>query len=367
MAGALKVALVGCGKIADGHAEQIGKLPELARLVAVCDSEPLMAERLAQSAGGLRHYHDYEGMLERERPDVVHVTSPPESHFRLATLAIDAGAHVYVEKPLTTSRGDDVALVARARAADRKLTVGYTYLYDPPARIVRELCAAGAIGTPVHAESIYGYDLAGAFGQALLRDPRHWVHRRASGLVHNNVDHLLNKLGALFDDDEPAIAALGYRLADARHGDRRDALVDELRVTLHGGGMSAMGMFSCHARPVMHRLTVHGTRDTVTADWLARTVTLARGRDLPSALGRMLPAFEQAARFFRAGASNVAAFARSELGYFAGLEELIRRFYRSIADGVELPISYRDILWVSRAVHEVTRQLEAGGALREVA
>ena len=43
----LKVAIVGCGRIADGHMEQIRRLPGLARVVAACDREPLMAEQLA--------------------------------------------------------------------------------------------------------------------------------------------------------------------------------------------------------------------------------------------------------------------------------------------------------------------------------
>ncbi len=363
----MKIALVGCGKIADGHVEQIRKLPHLGRVVAVCDSEPLMAEQLGARFNIERRYGDYQRMLERERPDVVHVTAPPAAHRKLADLAIDAGAHVYVEKPLTMSRTDDLALVAHARAAGKKLTVGYTYLYDPPARALRELLDAGVIGKPVHAESVYGYDLAGAFGQAIVKDRHHWVHGLRGGLIHNNVDHLLNKLPELFVDDEPAIVAFGSRLGERRYGDARDDMLDELRVSIHGHGLRAGGIALCHARPVMHRLTVFGTRDTVSVDWLARTVTLSAGRQLPSALGRMLPAFEQAARFFREGAKNALAFARSELGYFAGLEELIRRFYLSILEGSDPPIPYRDILWVSRAVDEVTRQLEARSEKREVA
>ena len=48
----LKVALVGCGKIEDGHIEEIRKMPERARVVAVCDLEPLMAEQIS----GLRQW-----------------------------------------------------------------------------------------------------------------------------------------------------------------------------------------------------------------------------------------------------------------------------------------------------------------------
>jgi predicted dehydrogenase len=357
----MRVALVGCGKIADGHAEQIAKLPHLARLTAVCDSEPLMAEQLAARFSIPHYYADFRRMLERERPDVVHVTTPPASHRALAELALDAGCHVYVEKPLTESLADDVALITKARASGKKLAVGYTYLYDPPALALRRMLSEGVLGEVVHVDSVYGYDLGGSYGQAMLRDPEHWVRRLRGGLAHNNIDHLLNKVAELVEDDGPSIVALGNSLAQPE-------MIDELSVSIRGARVTAHALFSCHARPVMHRLTVYGTRDTVGLDFLARTVTLAGGRRLPSALGRLWPAFEQGARLWREGLRNAAAFARSEMHYFAGLEELIRRFYESICNGTEPPIPYRHILWVSRAVDEVMRQLaEAPAGKREVA
>src|SRR5947209_14741225 len=72
----LRVAIVGCGKIADGHVETIRHIAG-ARVVAVCDLEPLMAEQLAVRYGVPGFYGDFTQLLERERPDVVHITTPP--------------------------------------------------------------------------------------------------------------------------------------------------------------------------------------------------------------------------------------------------------------------------------------------------
>ena len=79
----LKVAIVGCGKIADGHIEEIQKMPAAARVVAVADLELLMAEQIATRYGIPAFYDDLDRLLEKERPDVVHITTPPPSHFRL--------------------------------------------------------------------------------------------------------------------------------------------------------------------------------------------------------------------------------------------------------------------------------------------
>src|ERR1043165_332071 len=63
----LKVAVVGCGKIADGHVEEIQKMPERARVVAVCDREILLAEQIAVRYGIAGRYDRFEELLDREK------------------------------------------------------------------------------------------------------------------------------------------------------------------------------------------------------------------------------------------------------------------------------------------------------------
>jgi len=358
----LKIAIVGCGKIADGHIEEIQKMPDRARVVAVCDLELLMAEQIAVRYGVPAHYDAFERLLEVERPDVVHITTPPQSHLFLARKAIEAGCHVYVEKPIAMTHDDARALVGIATEAGKKLTVGWEYLFDPPAVELRERVARGEIGEPVHVESCFGYNLSGPFGAALLGDGNHWVHRLPGKLFHNNIDHLLNKVLEFMDDDAPAVTAFGYALREKRFGDARDDMLDELRVVLRGKKVSAYGTFSSHARPAGHFLRVYGTKNTAHADFWMRTVTLDAYAKLPSAIGRVTPAFEQAFEFFREGGKNVAQFARSDFHFFSGLNLLIRRFYESITDGTPLPISYRDILRVTAMMDEVFRQVPQGRA-----
>jgi predicted dehydrogenase len=353
----LKVAIVGCGKIADGHVEEIQKMPEVARVTAVCDLELLMAEQLATRYGIAAHYDSFERMLAVERPDVVHITTPPASHLPLALHAMDAGCHVYVEKPLTPTAADTRRLVQRAQASGKKLTVGYTYLFDPPALAMRELVRSEVLGDPVHVESFYGYDLSGAFGAALLADAGHWVHRLPGKLLHNNIDHLFNKMVEFIDDDRPEIIARGYVRRAARFGDERDRMHDELRVMVHGERVSAYGTFSAHVRPGTHMCRVYGTRNTASVDYLARTVTLESTSSLPSAVGRLVPAFERALQLAREGARNVIRFARSDFHFFAGLNHLIAAYYRSITLDEPPPIAYRDMVRIAVMMDDVFAQL----------
>jgi predicted dehydrogenase len=357
----LKVAIVGCGKIADGHIEEIQKMPDVATVVAVCDLELLMAEQIAVRYGIGRHYDDFERLLEAERPDVVHITTPPQSHLALARRAIDAGAHVYVEKPLTMSYEDSKRLCAYAEQANKKLTIGYSYLFDPPALAMRELVAEGALGEPIHIESFYGYNLAGPFGAAILGDGAHWVHRLPGKLFHNNIDHLLYKVPEFLDDETPKIIATGYIRRKERFGDARDTMLDELRVMIQGERTSVYGTFSSHIKPAGHFARVYGTKNTINVDYVMRTVTLEAQTTLPSAIGRLVPAFEQGMAYLREGGKNLVSFARSDFHYFSGLNRLFAMYYESIRTGGPPPISTRDILRIAWMMDEIFRQVPQHG------
>src|SRR5271166_1136286 len=101
----LKVAIIGCGKIADDHASQIQRIKGC-QIVAVCDTEPLMARQLYERFSVKRYFTDLTELLIEARPDVVHVTTPPHSHFEIAKLSLELGCHTYVEKPFTLCESD---------------------------------------------------------------------------------------------------------------------------------------------------------------------------------------------------------------------------------------------------------------------
>ena len=76
----LKVAVVGSGKIADDHASQIQRIKGC-EIVGVCDNEPLMARQFYERFPVKQHFSDIHELLSEAQPDVVHVCTPPQSHF----------------------------------------------------------------------------------------------------------------------------------------------------------------------------------------------------------------------------------------------------------------------------------------------
>ena len=357
----LKIAIVGCGKIADGHVEEIQKL-DSAEVTSVCDLEPLMAEQLAVRYGIPRHYGSFDDLLAHDKPDVVHITTPPQSHLALARQALAAGCHICVEKPLGVTHEQTCALLDAVEASGKKLTVGYWPNFDPPALALRGMLEEGVLGDPVHAESFVGYNLSGAFGAALLGDPGHWVHRLPGKLFQNIIDHVVNKLTLLIPEDTVEVKAIAYKRRPEVTGTTADHLLDELRFLIKGTKATGLGNFSSHIRPAGHILRVYGTRNSATFDFVTRSITFETDATLPSAIGRVLPPFTQSWAHFKEGSRNVVRFLKSDYQYFAGMNYLLTEFYRSIRDDTAPPVSIDEMRRVSAVMDQIFRQVAQGEA-----
>jgi predicted dehydrogenase len=352
----LRVGIVGCGKIADGHAEVLKFLPG-AKLVAVCDREILLAEQLAVRTGVPQWYDDLGAMLAAEQLDVVHITTPPAVHLALTRQCVAAGAHVFLEKPLALTAADSAALIEAVENSGRRMSINYWPNFDPPAMEFKKMLAQDAIGDVVHVEAFIGYDLSGAYGQALMGDPGHWVNRLPGKLFQNMMDHIFNRIVPLFPHGEPEIHAFAYKRRATVMGNETDKLLDELRVVMKSGGVSAYGTLCSHARPIANSLKVFGTKNTVEVDFNLRTVILAGSQSYPSSVGRLFPPFQMAGRYIAEGRRNIGAFRRSEFQFFAGMSRLLELFYASLRTGGTLPISYEEMLSVAQVMDEVIAQV----------
>ena len=94
------------------------------------------------------------------RLDVVHITTPPQSHYSLAKQCLESGSHVYLEKPFTITAGEAESLIRLAERRDLKITAGHNLQFTPETLEMRQLLAQGFLGgKPVHLESHFSYDL----------------------------------------------------------------------------------------------------------------------------------------------------------------------------------------------------------------
>ena len=139
----IKFLLVGCGRIAQRHAEHIEKF---GKLTAVCDIDLIKAETLAKIYG-VPYYTDIEIMLQREKEaDVVSVCSPNGLHAIHSIQALQSGFHVLCEKPMAISSLDCGKMIQAAEKANKRLFAIKQNRFNPPVAAVKKLIEEGRLG-----------------------------------------------------------------------------------------------------------------------------------------------------------------------------------------------------------------------------
>jgi predicted dehydrogenase len=337
----VKIAIVGCGQIADAHLQELARIPD-AHVVAVCDRFPDLAYQAARRFGVPKWGTSLTDLLKADAPDIVHVTTPPASHFALVRECLRAGVHVYVEKPFTVNGQEAEELVEIAEARRLLICLGHDQLLDPIWVACRQLVAAKAIGDVVHIDATQGYDLDGPFGMVLMSDRDHWVHRLPGGLFQNVMSHAVARIADLMPDDRPRVEAQWFST-------RSDAPVaTELRASLYGESASATLVFSSAARPVQRVTRILGSRGSIEVDMDARLIRRFFKSSWPGAFGKMQAPLLDLSESWTNVRSNIRRLRRSDLHYFEGMHATFRAFISSVSTGSAPPVSHADALRVTR-------------------
>jgi predicted dehydrogenase len=178
----IRLAFLGCGKIAKAHAKRLRKhRADVA--VGFASREAARADAFAKECGGAS-FGTYEQALASADVDAVAIVTPPDSHKDLALRALAAGKHVVLEKPPVPRAADFTPIAEAAAAAGKQVFVAENYQYKPLLRRIRGLLADGAIGDVlfVHVNAIKHQGATGwraSYG-ALYEGGIHWVDFMAS-------------------------------------------------------------------------------------------------------------------------------------------------------------------------------------------
>jgi predicted dehydrogenase len=358
----LRIAIIGCGKIADDHAAQLRRVAGCL-LVGACDRERLMAGQLCDRFGIPQAYDDAARMLEATRPDIVHVTTPPGSHHRLGRLCLDAGAHVYMEKPFAVTVEETADLLAHAERCRRKITVGHDLQFSHAMRRARRLIRGGYLGgKPLHMESTYCYDLGDPrYARALLADKGHWIRELPGKLLHNIISHGIARIAEHMVSDAPEVHAFGH-VSQTLRDLGEDGIVDELRAVIRDAdGATAYFTFSSQMQPSLNQFRVYGNRNGLLVDEDEQTVIRLRGPRFKSYAGKFLPPLLQAGQYVGNLAGNAGRFLANDFHMKSGMKHLIEGFQAAVRDEAPVPIPYREILLTARIMADIFARTGAGG------
>jgi predicted dehydrogenase len=353
----IKVAIVGCGKQADAHAAPIQEIPNC-ELVAACDRDELMAKQLHERFRVREYFSDVRKMLDNTRPHIVHITTPPQSHLELGKLCLDAGCHVFFEKPFTLNSGQASELLNLATEKQLKITVGHNNQFNHVSRRMRELIKQGYLGgAPVHIESVWCYDLTDKiFAKALLGDKNHWVRQLPGKLLHNIISHGISRIAEFLKTDSPRVVTHGF-YSPFLMSNNETEIMDELRVIISDNeNTTAYFTFSSQIYPRIQKFRVYGSKNSLVIDDMQQTL-IKMSNNYTYYLNHVIPSVLYAKQYVSNAVHNVGKFIKRDFHFESGRKFLIESFYRSVQEDAPLPISYREILLTSKIMDSIFEQI----------
>lgn len=345
----IRSAVIGAGRVAQQHLACLTSLANV-QLVGVCDLSRALAESAADRFGVPAWFTDHRRMLAEAKPEVVHITTPAASHYRLAQDCLNADMHVFLEKPATVDFEQFSALKALAEARGKVLVEDYNYLFNEPVRRLLDEVKQGVLGDLVHVDVQLCLNVLDKDYHAVdpnLRSP------------------VLDLPGGVIADFLPHLASLAHAFCGAVHSVRTfwekrtlssPLPYDEFRALLRGSRATGSLVFSAHAQPDAFRITVFGTRARATADIYENRLTSARLRPGPKPLIPLFNALDEARITRRSGWRLLWRKLGSGPGAYDGLWLLVHQLYETLAAAAPPPISLADMFEVNRLVDELKKE-----------
>jgi myo-inositol 2-dehydrogenase/D-chiro-inositol 1-dehydrogenase len=256
MKGKLNVGLVGAGRIGRVHANNLAyHIPEV-DLLAVSDVAAEAARGLAADLRVPAAYEDHHAILDDENIAAVLICSSTDTHAQLIEEAAACGKHIFCEKPIALELHKIDRALAAVDAAGVKLQVGFNRRFDPNFRRVKEIVAAGQIGTP-HILRITSRDPA----------PPPIAYVKVSGGIFLDMTiHDFDMARFLMGSPVEEVFAVGGVMVDPAIGEAGD--IDTALVTLRfsSGAVGAIDNSRQAVYGYDQRVEVFGSGGCVTAD-----------------------------------------------------------------------------------------------------
>jgi 2-alkyl-3-oxoalkanoate reductase len=349
----LRAAFVGCGRISAYHLAAVRNIPGV-EIVGVCDRDDRIARECATREGIRGCFTDIEVMMREARPDVVHLLTPPRTHLELAQIAIQYGAHLYIEKPIASSEAEARRIVELAGEAGVQVCPGHSRLFDP---VFLEACRrirAGDIGRVISVRAEQGFSYEGAARSSVIP----WSYTYDWGTFDNLICHPLY-LACHFLPNPGAPQVVGHNL-----GSVREAGVEEIRVLIPSdAGIGEVSLSLCSA-PEVNRVEIVGTGGRITADWQTMTVLTTARSGLPSALSRFTANFAAAYDLTRSGVRTLTGIVTGRVKRYQGLRTIVERFYASLREGSPPPVLPEQGLLNARLMDQIKAASQAASKTR---
>lgn len=340
--------IIGCGAIAREHLAALAEIDDV-EVVAVCDLSAAKAEATADRYGVGKWYTDYEKLIAEQKPDLVHITTPPSVHFPIARTCLAAGLNVFCEKPITIDYQDFVVLKKLAVEKRCALIENHGIRFQSSAKRIQSLINSGAFGDVLEIQILLALNLFGSGSSYVDENVPHFSLVLRGGVIGDFLTHIAS-LTRLFVG--PVVE---LRTIWTKHMANSPLLADEFSGMVKGERATAYVKFSGNAQPNGFWLRVIGSKmHAETNLFEPPRFAVRRFRAGEPALMSLVDGIAEARDILL---STVAGFGRKLAGTnrYDGFRDFIAESYRSLEQPEAAPISLDEIDEVARLVDDFTK------------
>lgn len=353
----LRTGVVGGGTVSRVHLTGISRNPHT-ELAGICDIDEDRARGLAEEYA-TTPFFDLDAMLEETELDWLHLCTPVQTHLELASMAIEAGVPVQVEKPITETYAEFEQLVELATANDVPVSEVHNHAFDPAMRLAMARKADGRLGAVKGVDMIYT-------GSSNPDDPNRgaWSFDLAGGEFEEGLPHplYLTVRAGGYPRDATAI-----RATTALFGSYdRDFDYDGAQVQ-YVTGDGVLCATTVLGGTIPNRvLLIHGTATSLTVDFVSQTVEVHDRPYKESSVAKALNNLDRAGDRVAGTIANARGVLRrkrrDDWETLAGLNGHYYQFdreARALRRGEALPVPLEEARWTVRlmeAIREAARR-----------
>ncbi|WP_317931354.1 Gfo/Idh/MocA family oxidoreductase [Halioxenophilus sp. WMMB6] len=265
----VKVALIGAGKMGLSHFAIISAHPEV-EVVGVCDSAAFLTSAITNQLG-VKTFKDAKKMYKESKPDAVIISTPNSTHFELAKEALEAGVHVFLEKPLCLDPQQGKILSEIAARNNLVNQVGYHNRFIGTFQETRRLVEAGCVGEVYHIEGK-------AYGQVVIRPKtgKTWRSKKSEGggCLHDYACHVVDLMNYIYKTPSKVRSA---QLQSIFSADIEDAVFASFDYDAGVTGYLEANWSDQSYRKMSTTITVYGKKGKIVTDRQELRVYLSPG------------------------------------------------------------------------------------------
>jgi predicted dehydrogenase/nucleoside-diphosphate-sugar epimerase len=348
----MRIGIVGCGLNAGYHINFARSYPDLV-ISGVVDKDVEIARQRLKRFGIEKTFQSIGEMVAEDKPDVIHIVTPPTTHFDLGREALEAGCHVVMESPLALNLGEAEKLYELAEQKGVRICPIHNHFFDPCMVKARTLMRSGEAGSIVNVESYYGLNTwIPAFRDYPRPNELPWLYSMPGGVFHNFLPHplylMLDYTGGPRD----------VKVAHRCYNTLPQGLPDEIRILIDGERAQGTLTVSTVAKPHLHFVRIYGTKMMVEVDINTMTTVSHSVSSFPKAAQKATYNLSSAWQLYRETTRNMFYFLTKKLKTYQGMKDQIHLFYDSLRSVRTMPVTREQALTVISTMDRIWETLK---------